>query len=509
MGVLEIKVLVKEKIAEAGVQALKGAGFDVDVRPDMEADELLQKIGDYDGLIVRGATKVTADVIAAGKNLKIIGRAGIGVDNIDVEAATKQGVVVANAPASNIISVAEHAIALMLSLCRYVPAADASMKAGMWEKSKFEGTEVDGKTLGVVGLGRIGTLVAGRARGLGMRVLGYDPYVSSERFAHLGVEPAESLEALLKEADVITIHLPRTKETAGLIGKKQLAICKDGVRIVNTARGAAIDEAALVEALKSGKVAGAGLDVYGEEPYKGPLTGMDSVVLTPHIAASTQEAQDKAGTQIADQVVAGLKGDFVSNAINIPVVSPESLDALKPFMPLAEVLGKFFTHLSEGQLEGLEVEFAGQISEYDTKLLTVGVLKGMLESVSDEPVNYVNALSLAAERGTDVRESKTATSRDYVNLLTVTSTDKEGKVSAGATLVGPKNQQRLVSIYDFDIDMVPSQYMAFFRYEDRPGMIGKVGTILGDNGINIGNMQVGRKVVGGEALMGINLDSVI
>jgi len=505
-----MKVLVKEKIAEAGVQQLRDDGFDVTFAPDMPADEMMKTIGEYDALIVRSATKVTADVIEASVKMKVIGRAGVGVDNVDVDAATKKGIIVCNAPTSNVISAAEHTIALLLAQARNIPQAVASLKAGKWERSKFGGTEVYEKTLGVVGMGRIGTLVASRAQGLGMRVIGHDPYVTKERFAQLGIEMIEQFDDLLKEADFITVHLPKTAETIGMFGEAEFSKMKDGVRLVNTARGGIYQEEALMAALDSGKVASVGIDVYPSEPCTdSPLFAYDQVVATPHLGASTTEAQDKAGTQIAEYVAAALKGEFVSTAVNIAAVSPDVMEVFEPFLPLAEQIGKVYTHLAEGQIEELEIEFAGGLADYDTHLLTTAVLKGIFEHVVDEPVNYVNAPHLAEERGIVLKESKSTIMKDYANLVRLKGETDKGKVSIAGTTIGKKNEPRLVKLYDFDIDMVPSEHMAFFRYVDKPGMIGKVGTVLGGRKINIASMQVGRKKAGGTAVMGINVDEPI
>ncbi|MCL5291702.1 MAG: phosphoglycerate dehydrogenase [Actinobacteria bacterium] len=505
-----MKVLVKEKIADTGIEKLEEAGFEVVLGYEMSADELLDEIGKYDGLIVRSATKVTADLIERADNLKVIGRAGIGIDNIDVEVATKRGIVVANAPQSNIISAAEHTIALLLAQSRNIPQANTSLKSGKWERSRFEGVELYEKTLGVIGLGRIGTLVAQRALGFGMKVVGYDPYVTKERYAQLGIERAEKIEDVLRVADFITVHLPKTKETIGLFGKKEFGLMKEGVRLINTARGGIFQEEALIEALKSGKVASLGVDVYEKEPCtESPFFEFPQVVVTPHLGASTIEAQDKAGVMIAEQVVAALTGGFVSNAINIALVPTEAMEASKPFLPLAENLGRLYTALAEGGANEIEVEYLGQVAEHDTKLLTTAVLKGFFDAIVEEPVNYVNAPIMAKERGTEVRESKATTSKDYTNLIRVKGRQDGEVLSVAGTVVGKKDQQRFVSIFEFDIDMVPSKYMAFFRYEDRPGMIGKVGTTLGQHGINIANMQVGRRKLGGEALMGVNVDTPI
>jgi len=500
-----MKILITEPIAEAGVEQLK-SDFEVDVKTDLTPEQLREVIKDYDALIVRSATQVTQEVIKQADNLKIIGRAGIGVDNIDVEAATKKGIIVANAPQSNVVSAAEHTIALLLAQCRNIPQANLSLKSGEWKRSKFEGVEVAGKTLGLVGLGRVGTIVAQQALGLGMKVIAYDPYLSKERFQTLGVERIEKLDNLLKRADFISVHLPKTKETIGMFGEREFALMKDGVRIVNTARGGIFQEAALIKALKEGKVASAGIDVFEKEPCtSSPLFEFSQVVVTPHLGASTQEAQDRAGIMIAEQVSAALKGEFVSNAVNI--AAPEIEDAVKPFIPLTEKLGRLFTNITEGRpMNEIEIECAGNISRYDTSILTVAALKGIFTPIVHEPVTYVNAPILAKERGIELKEVKTNITRDYLNVVTVRGRDNEHEITAGGTLVGKNNQERFVSIYDFDIDMVPSKYMAFFRYKDVPGMIGKVGTILGKNNINIANMQVGRKVLHGEALMGINVD---
>jgi len=507
---MKIKVLVKEKIAQAGIDKLKAAGFKVDVKTDMGQEELLDEIGKYDALIVRSATQVTEEVVSRADNLKIIGRAGIGVDNVDLNAATKRGIIVANAPTSNIVSAAEHTIALMLACARNISQASACVKGGKWERNKFQGVEVYEKTLGIIGLGRIGTLVAKRAIGLGMKVRGYDPYVSKERFAQLGVERAATIEDVLKVSDFLTVHLPKTKETIGMFGEREFALMKDGIRLVNTARGGIYQVDALVGALKSGKVAAVGVDVYEKEPPEGdPLLEFEQTVCTPHLGASTVEAQDRAGTQIAEQVIAGLKGEFVSNAVNIPLVSVEAMESVKPFLPLAEKLGKLFNKLAEDGVHSVDIEYVGSISKQDTKLLTIAVLKGLFDGVVEEQVNYVNAPIFAEERGIEINESKKSSSQDYINVIRVRGRDGGDDVTVAGTLVGKKNQERFVNIYEFDIDMVPSKYMAFFKYEDVPGMIGKVGTILGKHNINIANMQVGRKKIAGDALMGLNIDTPI
>lgn len=504
-----MRVLVKEPIAKLGIESLK-ANFDVDVAPEMTPEDLLERIAEYDALIVRSATKVTAEVIEKASKLRVVGRAGIGVDNVDVKAATKRGIIVCNAPESNIVSAAEHAIALLLAQARMIPQANSSLKSGKWERGKFKGVELLNKTIGIVGLGKIGTLVANRCRGLSLKVIAYDPYLTSEKVKELGFEMVDSLDELLAKSDFITIHLPKSKETLGMFGAEEIAKMKDGVRIVNAARGGILDEDALAEAVRSGKVASAGIDVFANEPCtESPLFELDQVVVTPHLGASTLEAQDKAGIVIAEQVSAALKGEFVSNAVNIPAISQEVVEVLKPYLPLCENLGKLFGSIAEGRLESLDVEYEGHVAEQETKLLTIAAIKGLMEGFGEEGVNYVNAPVVAEEKGLIVREVKKPTSRDYTNLITLKGSDRRGEMIAGGTLIGPKNKPRFVKLYRHDIDIEPSKYTAFFRYKDVPGMIGRVGTILGQEEINIATMQVGRKKVAGEAVMGVTLDMPI
>lgn len=502
-----LRVLVKEKISETGIELLK-QHFDVEVNTKMPDEQFKEKINDYDAVIIRSASKLTADILGAADRLKIIGRAGSGVDNVDVKAATKKGIVVANAPESNAVAAAEHAIALLMATARNIPQAHASLKSGKWERSKFEGTELTGKTLGVIGLGRIGMIAAQRARGLRMEVLAYDPYVTTERFREYGLERAETPEEVYARADFLTVHLPKTPETVGFINDEAFAKMKDGVRVVNAARGGIIDEGALQRALDSGKVCSVGLDVFSKEPPDPdfPLFKYDNVVVTPHLGASTEEAQDKAGVIIAQQVTAGLLGQFVSNAVNIPSVAGEAMEALGPFLPLAETLGKLIVSIADGPLEKLTVHYEGQIAELDTRLLTIAVLKGFLEDRMEESVNYVNAPAIAEERGIKVAEVKERAARDYTNLITVVSEDRRGELTAGGTTIGPKHKPRLVKIYRHDIDLEPAPHMVFLQYEDIPGMIGRVGTAMGDRGINIAFMNVGRKKVEGRAVMGLALD---
>jgi len=499
------RILVKEKIAKRGVELLEEE-FDVDYKLGMTREELLESIGKYDALIVRSGTKVDRDVIEAGGNLKVIGRAGVGVDNIDVEAASKRGIMVINAPQSNIISAAEQTMALLCSMCRNLPEAVSSLRQGEWERKRFEGVELYHKVMGIIGLGRIGMLVAHRCLAFGMQVIAYDPYVSKERAQKAGVELVPELDDLLGRADFITIHLPKNPETYHMLGEREFEKMKEGVRVLNVARGGVIDEQALLKALDSGKVAGAGLDVFEEEPAtENPLIGHPRVVATPHLGASTQEAQDRAGIMIAEQVGAALKGEFVPNVVNLPVPA-EVEEAVRLFMPLAEKLGLLLTYLVEGSVDEIEIEYLGELAGHETGVLTVAVLKGFFEKVVFEPVNYINAPIFAKERGLSVRESRSETTRDYVNLIMVHGRRGEDEVAVGGTLVGLNNTERFVHVYEYDIDLGPSKYMAFFRYADIPGMIGKIGTILGNHSINIAHMQVGRRKIGGEAVMGINVD---
>jgi len=504
-----MKVLVAEKIAPAGIERLK-EDFEVDVKLDLSPEQLVDEISAYDGLIVRSATRATREVIEAGENLKIIGRAGVGVDNVDVQAATERGIIVCNAPTSNIVSAAEHTMALLLAQARNIPQAAASMRECKWERSKFTGTELYEKTLAIFGLGRIGSLVAERARSFGMRLIGYDPYTTPDRAQAMGVELMEDLERILAEADFITVHLPKTKETIGMFGPEEFAMMKDGVRLVNTARGGIYQTEALAEAIRSGKVASVGIDVYELEPCTdSPLVELDNAILTPHLGASTAEAQDRAGEQIAEYVAAGLLGKMVPTAVNIAPVAPEVLEKVGPFIELCEKLGAMVPQVARGGVESLNVKFIGTLAETDTRILTTAVLKGMLSVVSAESVNFVNADYLAEQRGITVTETKRSETHDYVALVAVKADSPSGPVEIGVTLVGKKNEPRLVSLYGFDLDMQPSKYMSFFLYEDRPGMIGKVGTILGKHGTNIASMQVGRKKVAGNALMGINVDTPV
>jgi D-3-phosphoglycerate dehydrogenase len=504
-----MKVLVAEQIAASGIELLR-EHFDVEVKTDLTPEDLIAEIPAYDALIVRSATRATREVIEAGRNLKIIGRAGVGVDNVDVDAATERGVIVCNAPTSNIVSAAEQTMALMLAIARKTPQANQSMHAGKWERSKFTGAELYEKTLAIIGLGRIGTLVAERTCGFGMKVIGYDPYISEERAAKLGVTLYETIDELLPLADFITVHLPKTKDTIGMFGAEQFAKMKDGVRLINTARGGIYQLDALADALRSGKVAGAGIDVFEVEPCTdSPLIGLENVVLTPHLGASTSEAQDRAGEQIAEYVMLGLEGRMVPTAVNVAPVSQEVMEKVGPFIDLAQDLGTVLAQLARGGVETLDILTVGALADDDTRILRTAAVKGLLTRASDEGVNFVNAEYLAEQRGITISETKRAETHDYVSMLILRAGTPHGPVEIGATLIGKNDEPRVVSLFGYDLDMAPSKHMAFFNYSDRPGMIGKVGTILGDQQVNIATMQVGRKEVGGQALMALNVDGAL
>ena len=498
-----MRVLVREPIAEAGVELLRSR-FDVDVDLDSPLEDV---IGRYDAIVIRSATRLTADVIDRAQRLKVIGRAGVGVDNVDVDAATRRGIVVANAPESTIVSAAEQTIGLLVALARNIPQAHAALKEGRWERSRWSGIELAGKTLGVIGFGRIGQQVARRALGLAMNVVAYDPFVGRERFRELGVDQVETVEELLGAADVVTLHSPLTDETHRLIDRDAIEQMRDGARLVNAARGALVDEDALVEAIRSGKLAGAALDVFSAEPYTGPLLELDQVVVTPHLAASTGEAQDRAGVIVAEQVVAALDGGVVANAVNIPIVDQADLEVLGPFIPLAAQLGRIAVGLAAGPPRRIAVAAYGPLSESDTRLLTAAALNGAFQGRVDQIVNVVNAPVIAAERGIEVVEERNRASRDYTNTIEVRLLSDGEEIAVSGTTIGPEPRLFLGGALGFGIDMEIAPHMVFVRYPDQPGVIGRVGAMFGDGGINIANMAVSRTKEGGEALMVFSIDT--
>ncbi len=494
---------MREPIAEAGVALLRER-FDVDVDPN---GDLAETIGDYDAIVIRSATRLDAPLLERASRLRAIGRAGVGIDNVDVEAATRRGIVVANAPESNVVSAAEHTVGLLVALARNVPQAHAALKQGRWERSRWAGVELADKNLGVLGLGRIGQQVARRAVGLGMHVLAYDPFVARERFRELGIARAETAEDVYQAVDFLTLHLPLTDETRGMIGSDAIARMRAGVRIVNAARGELVDEAALADALRTGRVAGAARDVFTDEPYAGPLLELDNVVVTPHLAASTAEAQDRAGVVVAEQVVAALEGGLVTNAVNIPAIGPEDMEVLGPFVPLAAKLGRLAMELAEGRADAIQLTYFGTLSDYDTRLLTVAALNGAFQGRTDQPVNYVNAPLIAAERGIEVGEERRPAARDFTSLVRVAvRRDGEELRVAGTTIGGP-DRHWLVSALGFQLEIELAPVMVVFVYDDVPGVIGRVGTLFGQAGVNIANMAVSRTRRGGKALMALTLDS--
>ena len=494
------RILVTEKIADGGLQRLRDAGHVVDVRLDLSPDELVGVVPGASALIIRSATQVTKEVLEAGADLVVVGRAGIGLDNVDVATATERGVMVVNAPTSNILTTAEHTMGMLLAQARNIPQAHAALVQGRWERGRWEGVELSDKTLGVVGLGRVGKLVAQRAHAFGMRLVATDPFVDAERARQLGVEMMP-LERLVEVSDFLTLHVIKTPETVGMIGKDLLARAKPGIRIVNVSRGGVVDEEALAEAIKVGHVAGAALDVFAAEPTTdSPLFGLPQVVVTPHLGASTREAQDKAGDTIAEQVALALAGEFVPFAVNVSAA--EASETVRHFLPLAERLGAIFTALSEGLPRVLEIEYAGQIADSDTRILTLSVLKGVFGGVNDEPVSYVNAPRIAAERGVEVRDISTATAHDYVNLISI----RGGDHGIGGTLVSPRGEPRIVMLDGHTVDVPPANHMLVVRNDDRPGMIAHVAGVLSDNGINIDDMHLGRSERGVAALQVIATD---
>ena len=498
------RVLVTEKIAQSGLDLLSRAGHEVVLAEGLSPEQLLESVVGAQALIIRSATQVTADVLAAGTSLVVVGRAGVGLDNVDVAAATERGVMVVNAPTSNILSVAEQAMALLLAQARNIPQAHSALVAGRWERSKWEGVELHGKVLGVVGLGRAGSLVAQRAHAFGMELIGYDPFVSQDRARAMGVRLV-SIEELVAEADFVSIHTPKTPETIGLFGRDLLAKAKPGIRIVNTARGGIVDEEALADAIRDGIVAGAGLDVFAREPCtESPLFELPQVVVSPHLGASTEEAQDKAGVTIAEMVLLALDGDFVPYAVN--VAARDVSDSVRAFLGLSEQLGRFFVGLHDGLPDALEIEYEGDLAGENTGILTLSALKGIFGGSTEEPVSYVNAPQLAEQRGLAVRESSTSTSRDYKSLITLRSNSHA--VAGTLITAGVRTEPRIVMVDEHVVEVPPSEHMLVVRNDDRPGVIGVVGTALGLADVSISSMAVGPSPGTATAMMVISTASL-
>lgn len=502
------KVLISDKLSDRAVAVFRDAGVEVDFRPGIDAGELKSIIGGYDGLAIRSATKVTADLLAAAGRLRVVGRAGIGVDNVDVDAATKRGVVVMNTPYGNSITTAEHAIAMTMALARQIPQANASTQAGKWEKSRFVGAELYGKTLGLVGVGNVGSIVADRAQGLKMRVIAYDPFLSPERARQIGVERVE-LDELLQRSDFVSVHTPLTDTTRGLIDAAAFAKMKDGVRVINCARGGIVAEADLAAALDSGKVAGAALDVFETEPVPAdnPLLGRENVVATPHLGASTAEAQENVALQVAEQMADYLLTGAIANAVNMPSVSAEDAPRLAPYMRLAEELGSFAGQLTETGLKNATIEFEGHVAQLNTKPLVQAALAGLLKPFSDA-VNMVNAPVIARERGIDVSEIRHDRGGDYQTLITLTVQTERFRRAVAGTLFGG-DRPRIVRVKGIEIEAELTEHMLYVTNEDRPGLIGALGTLLGDAGVNIGTFHLGRAAQGGDAIALLQLDEPV
>ncbi len=499
-----MKVLIADSVSEEGIECLRSCA-QVDVKTGMKPEELIKIIGDYEALIVRSQTQVTDKIIEAGKKLMVIGRAGVGIDNINVEAATQRGIIVVNAPTGNTISAAEHTIALMLSLARHIPQAYISLKGGKWDRNKFTGTEVRGKMLGIIGLGNIGAEVARRARGMEMKVLGFDPFVSADRANQLQVNMVP-FEQLLKQSDFITLHIPLNAQTKGLIGEKEIAMMKPTARIINCARGGIIDEELLARVVAEKKIGGAAVDVFTKEPMtESPLFKVDGIIVTPHLGASTEEAQVTAARDVAEQIVDVLNGKPARYAVNIAFVAAETYAILAPFMKTAQVTGRFLSQLTEGQVKSIRIRYEGEIANYDTAILKASVLGGMLEAISEERVNLVNANVVATRRGMAVVEEKIPTCDNYTALLTLIATTSGGTTTVAATVM--RGEPHIVRVNDYWIDVVPTGgYFLFADHRDRPGIIGAVGNITGSANINIHSMSVGRLKPRGQALMILALD---
>jgi D-3-phosphoglycerate dehydrogenase len=499
-----MRVLVADPIAPEGIEILKKHA-EVDVKTGLKPEDLISIIGEYEGLMVRSETKVTAKVIEAGKKLQVIARAGVGIDNIDVEAATQRGIVVVNAPTANTMAAAEHSIALMLALARHIPQAHDSLRSGAWKRQNFVGVEVRNKTLGIVGLGNVGSEVARRVQGFQMRVLGYDPYVSPEHARNLRVELVP-LEQIIREADFITLHLPLTPQSKNMIGAKELSLMKPTVRIINCARGGLIDEQALDQALRDGKVAGAALDVFAQEPPKdSPLLKNERVIVTPHLGASTQEAQANVAIDAAEQIISVLNGQPVRYAVNAPLISAEMMPILAPYLRVATAVGRMIAQLGEGQMSSIDIGYEGEISKYDLTAVKAAVIGGLLQEISEERINVVNANLVAKRRGLRVTEHKDSACENYASLITVAVTTSAGVATCAGTVM--RGELHIVRVNDYWIDIVPKGgYFLFSDHRDRPGIIGAVGNVTGSSDINVSSMQLARLKPRGQALMVLELD---
>ena len=502
-----MKIIVTEKIADKGIELLQNEpGIEVVVYRDISREDLLATIDQYDAMIVRSVTKVDEELYQKAKKLKVVGRAGNGVDNIEMEGATKRGIIVVNTPESNIVSAAEMTIALMLSSARNLVKGHNLMMSGEWGRTGLRGSEMLNKTLGIIGLGRIGTLVTSRMQAFGMKVIAYDPYITDARFKKIGATKCDTLEELLQQADIITIHTPKTEETINIITKKELALCKTGVRVINCARGGLINEDDLLAAIKEGKVASAGIDVLKDEPNAiSPLIQMTQCVVTPHIGAGTDEAQDNVGLTIAQEVISALNGEMVPNAVNLPTLHPQDLEGLKTYLQLGEYLGKFYYQMEKDIVEKVEVVYQGEVADSETEMITRAILKGLFEPILKERVNYVNAGLTAESRGVEVLETKAAGEKK-LSLIVVKISTKETTFTVSGTIFGA-DEIRIVGINGHEFDVIPEKYMLVARNQDKPGMIGQIGTLLGASHVNIANMQVSRNNQAGNAMMFMSVDS--
>lgn len=512
-----MRIIVTERIAEEGVSYLRQNGFEVDVKYGITHEDLLGMIQNYDAIIVRSVTKVNRDLIEKGVNLKVAGRAGNGIDNIDVEYCTQKGIIVVNTPESNTMAAAELAIGLAYSIFRNIPQANSASKNRDFRRNHYVGTELDGKVVGIIGLGRIGSIVARKLIGANMKAVAYDPYITDEKFKRNGVEKCQTLEELLQQADLITIHTPKTAETYGMVGEKQLQMCKQGVKIVNAARGGLINEKALYEAIKSGRVAGAGIDVLDPEPgydkapqdqtYSNPLLELDKVIITPHLGASTQEANYNVGTEITKLVGAALKGEMVA-AVNMPPLKPGDLVQLKPYIDLAEMLGKIYYQVEKETVQKIEVVYCGDLADKETKVISLSALRGFLNPIVQERVNYVNAELIAETMGIELVESRSSHLDKYTNLITVKFTTKTREMSISGTVFA-KEELRIVDFFGYKLDFEPAPFVIAIQGVDKPGIIGRVGTLLGANGINIAAMQWSRNRRGEKAVAFVSVDGEV
>ncbi len=503
-----MKVLVSDNISTKGVDILKNAGLQVDVKVGLKPDELKSVIKDYHAIIIRSATKVTADIIKHAENLKVIGRAGSGLDNVDRVAASKQGIVVMNTPGGNTITTAELTIALLFAAARKIPQANASMAAGKWEKKKFMGVELYNKTLGILGLGRIGTEVARRCQGMGMNIIAYDPFMSDEKAEEMGIEKVEIAE-IYKRADFITIHTPLTAETKAMINKKTINSMKDGVYILNCARGGIINEKDLLDALNSGKIGGAALDVLEKEPPENnPLVGHEKVVCTPHLGASTKEAQENVAIAVAEQIRDYLINGTIRNAVNFPSIPADQVSTLRPYITLAENMGSFATQMFDGGVREVHLEYKGEAAALTTSPLTSAALKGLLSPILHDSANFINAPLIAKERGIVVKETKSADAGDYYSMIVMTLKSAKKSIRVAGTLFS-KRDPRIVKVNEFTVEITPDGNMLFLYNNDKPGVIGNIGSLLGRNGINIGRMHFGRETPGGLAISVVNIDSPV